>query len=476
MSPRGASRPAFDALGVLALKGFASGLVLLGGFRAVSDDDFARVVLAQRFAEAPALDPTGSSWLPLPFWVYGALQALFGPSLTVARVTASALGLASGLLVWWAARLLGSGRWAALLGAGLAALLPYAARLGVATVPEAPAAALCVLAAATLGGSARARCWGAAALFAACASRYEPWSVAAVFAVFSLRDALRLRQPGYFAAAAIALTFPLLWLLHGSVRHGDALFFVERVAAYRAALGLNESWVGRLARIPRELMAEPELMLGALVAAAWLRSRSVQLLTTQGTRRFVLALAALPLFLLLGALRGSSPTHHGERALLAVWLGAALLLGLACELARERFPLRERRLFAGSLLAAALLGGLLRTLHPVQPFQARGQEVDIGLRARQRSIERLAIDAPDFGYFAVQAAFARPWRSVPLNTHDPRAPRGADLLREKPHTVRAALARQEVQWLALPRARAPLAHAVGDVREGNADWLLLELK
>lgn len=476
MSLRGASRPALDALGVLALKAFASGLVLLGGFRAVSDDDFARVVLAQRFAEAPAIDATGSSWLPLPFWVYGTLQAVFGPSLAVARLTALALGLSSGLLVWWAARLLGSGRWGAMLGAGLAALLPYSARLGVATVPEAPAAALCVLAAATLGGSERARCWGAAALFAACASRYEAWSVAAVFAAFTLSDALRLRQPGYLAAAALALSFPLLWLVHGSVRHGDALFFVERVAAYRAALGLNESWLARLARIPRDLLAEPELMLGALVAGVWLRARSVRLLTTHGTRRFALALAGLPLFLLLGALRGSSPTHHGERALLAVWLGAALLLGAACELASARFAVRERWLFAGSLFIAALVGMLLRTLHPVQPFQARSQEVDIGLRARARSIERLAIDAPDFGYFAVQAAFASPSRSVPLNTNDPRAPRGVDLLHEKPHALRAALAIQEVRWLALPRARAPLAHAVGDVREGNADWLLLELK
>jgi hypothetical protein len=265
-------------------------------------------------------------------------------------------------------------------------------------------------------------------------------------------------------------------LLHGSVRHGDALFFVERVAAYRAALGLNESWLARLARIPRDLMTEPELMLGALAAVAWLRARSLRLLSTRGARRFAVALAALPLFLLLGALRGSSPTHHGERALLAVWLGTALLLGTACELASARLVRGERWLYAGSLLAAALVGGLLRTFHPVQPFQARSQEVDIGLRARLRGIDRLAIDAPDFGYFAVQAAFARPLRSLPLNTHDPRAATGLDVLREDPHGLRAALASQEVRWLALPKGRAPLAHAVGNVREGNADWLLLELK
>jgi hypothetical protein len=33
----------------------------------VSDDDYARVVIAQRLSLA--LDPSGTSWLPFPFWL-----------------------------------------------------------------------------------------------------------------------------------------------------------------------------------------------------------------------------------------------------------------------------------------------------------------------------------------------------------------------------------------------------------------------
>ena len=61
-------------LALVALaKAAVSALVLALGFRAVSDDDFARVVLAQEWAHAPRLDPPGTSWLPVPVWIYGAL-------------------------------------------------------------------------------------------------------------------------------------------------------------------------------------------------------------------------------------------------------------------------------------------------------------------------------------------------------------------------------------------------------------------
>ena len=83
------------------------GLAVLGsGFRAVSDDDFARVVLMQGFAHEPALDPTGTSWLPFPFWLNGAAMLLTGTSLTAARALAFAWGLLAALLLYEAGRLL----------------------------------------------------------------------------------------------------------------------------------------------------------------------------------------------------------------------------------------------------------------------------------------------------------------------------------------------------------------------------------
>src|SRR5438045_7803076 len=76
--------PAWDLLAVLAGKGAASFAVLHAGFYALSDDDFSRVVIAERFAVAPSLDPSGTSWLPLPFWLTGSAMAAFGRTLYVA--------------------------------------------------------------------------------------------------------------------------------------------------------------------------------------------------------------------------------------------------------------------------------------------------------------------------------------------------------------------------------------------------------
>ena len=56
----------------------ACGVVLALGFDHISDDDFARVTIAQTFASHPKVDPSGTSWLPFPFWAMGAAMLLFG--------------------------------------------------------------------------------------------------------------------------------------------------------------------------------------------------------------------------------------------------------------------------------------------------------------------------------------------------------------------------------------------------------------
>ena len=136
------ARSARDLAVVVLAKVAVSALVLAAGFRAVSDDDFSRVVLAQAWAHAPRLDPTGSSWLPVPFWLNGALFRVFGPTLDVARAIAFVLGAVSAALVYVAALWITGDRRAAVPGALLAAVFPWSACLGVATVPELPAAAL----------------------------------------------------------------------------------------------------------------------------------------------------------------------------------------------------------------------------------------------------------------------------------------------------------------------------------------------
>jgi hypothetical protein len=470
-----ASRLAADAALLIVLKASTGALVLWSGFRAVSDDDYARVTIAQRFAESPTLDPSGTSWLPLPFYVYGGALRLFGSSLGTARGVAMILGLSSALLVLWAGRLLGLGRFAALLGAGVGAVFPYAAYLGVAMVPEAITAALAVLAAATLGTSdVRSRLLGAGALFAATAARYEPWALSALFAALSAWDAYKARCPRLLLAAAVALAFPVLWVLHGVFRHGDATFFVSRVSAYRAALGPAEPLLARVLHTPLAFIrGEPEL--GALcVFFALPVLYQTCALTRPPLRRFSLSLLAILALSLLADLHGTAATHHAERALFAVWLGVALLLGAAANSVSE-LTVNARRSALASAAVAALLGVLVRHEYPREPFVDRRSAVDIGALARREGVSRLGIDSGDYAFFAVQAGFGKPSASTVIDDHDPRKPRPQDLLARDARAFGAALSQARVSSLVLPRSRAPLAHSLGRVRGENADWALLQL-
>ncbi len=49
---------------IVAFKVALAGLVLARGFTHVSDDDYSRTVIAERFAHVPRLDPSGTSWSP----------------------------------------------------------------------------------------------------------------------------------------------------------------------------------------------------------------------------------------------------------------------------------------------------------------------------------------------------------------------------------------------------------------------------
>src|SRR5579863_3185512 len=98
-----------DAVTLAALKLAVSVWVLTHGFSHVSDDDYARTVIAEQFAHAPRLDPSGTSWLPLPFWVLGTSMMALGRSLAVARSVAVVLGTAAVVLPYAALRSRGAG-------------------------------------------------------------------------------------------------------------------------------------------------------------------------------------------------------------------------------------------------------------------------------------------------------------------------------------------------------------------------------
>lgn len=468
-----------DAAGVLVAKGLVASLTLALGFHALSDDDFARVVIAQRWAEAPSLDPSGTSWLPLPFWLSGAAHGVFGMSFDVARSTAIQLGALGALLVWRAALLCTESRAAALVGALIAVVFPYSAWLSVATVPEGWTAALGVYALATQvpRASLGERVAGAFALMAATLSRYEAWSLVPVFAALSL---LRARREGAreLWPVALALLGPLAWLVHGALHHGSATFFVARVAAYRRALGDDATPLAlRLLRQPWAVIrAEPELVSATIVVVLG-AARAARSLSWARWRPLGLGALALLAFLTVGDLRDGAPTHHGERAVLLIWLGAALLLGdAAVSLVGAS---RGARLVTGALALAACV--IATTV--VRPWYARRDafvdrraELAAGAAARAAvgPTARLAVDADDFGFFATIAGWGAPSRAVALDDRDPRAPRPADPWASATALRERAQALGATHVVALPRHAATASHA-GRVVAAAARFSVVEL-
>ena len=462
------------ALVALAKAGL-SAIVLASGFSAVSDDDYARITIAQRFVAEPSLDPTGTSWLPFPFWLYGGVMTALGRDVEVARATAFVLGVLAALAVLVAARWVGASRSGAIIGAIAASTFPYAAWLGVATVPDFPTAALIVvgLSAATRDDG-RARAWGALALFAATLSRYEAWPVAAGFAVLSFLDARHKRAlalPG-----GIAIAGPLGWMLHGITSHGDALFFVKRVSAYKRAVGGEASFWSALVDQPLAVLrCEPELACVTLVVVG----TAVSTGHTKSLRRHLRPLALLGLllaFLVAGELRGSGATHHAERAVLAIWIWMAVL---AADVAVELWPelgARTRTVASAAVFGLALVGGLvLRPWYARRDdFIDRSREVALGQTAASlaRNGDVLVVDTPDFGFYAVIAGFQRPEHARPLDDRDPRRPAPTDPFGSK-ETLRAAL--DGARWLVTRAQRLPLVEPAGSVRHRDERYGLVEL-
>lgn len=396
-----------------------SAVVLAGGFRAVSDDDFARIVHAQEFALSPALDPTGTSWLPFPFWLGGGVMMVFGTSVTVARATAIGLGLISSLVLFAAARLLVADRRGALVGALAASVFPWSARLGVATVPELFAASLSVFALATLAARrTELRLYGALCLAVATLCRYEPWLLAGAFAVYSVIDAARDedRRGRLLAGAGLAIAGPVAWVVHNALWHGDALHFLARVSAYKKAVGGVPAGVWSLVEgYPLSLLREePELCLVAIALSSAARTVPVAF------RRPAVSLAVMIAMLSAASIRGGAPTHHVGRAVLAVWLLLAIGVG---EGARVALASPKRAHFAGLVLVVMPLGAfVLRPWYArLDSFITREHEIAIGRVVAPHLTGALAlVEARDYGFFAVQAGSGAPRRLLLDRSLDPR--------------------------------------------------------
>ncbi len=524
--------PGWD-LAVVALgKGALSLAVLSTGFVALSDDDFSRIVIAEEFVHSPSLDPSGTSWLPLPFWVHGTSMSLFGRTLATAHATSLMLGVISALCIHRAARWLRVSRPGSVLTALIASGILTAARLGVSTQPEALTAGLVVLGAAATRVDGSRRMIGGVALLAACLCRYEAWAAGAVFVLIAAYDAARgprkqrgrdvlssgfapldterqyagesdppapddaevaeaaeaasardprdpRRRLTLLAAAALAAAGPLAWIVHGAVSHDDALFFLHRVAAYRRALGATEPVVRSLFAYPTALFrAEPEVTLSALLVlrvAADRAPRALALLV-----RPTLVIGGVFVFLVVGRVLDGAPTHHAERTLLPAWTLLSVLVGegLVRGLTPVRGHVRGDAVARTVPLAIAIgvLSLLLRAGKPPEPDAARKAERDIGIAARSRvaETERLLIDTRDYGYFAVIAAFGAPERARPVDRHDPREPHPEEAFASE-ERLSELLHSSGARWLAVRADDLPVAARLGTVTDAAGDLSLLRV-
>lgn len=420
---------------VAAVHAAACAAVLALGFDHVSDDDFARVTIAQSFAHAPKLDPSGTSWLPFPFWALGGAMAAFGRSLAAARVTSVALASLAAALPYLALRMRGSTRTAALLAVAFATLSPWSLWLGASTVPESFTASFTAAGAIALGAAAAkkdeaempwpARVGFALAMLAACLSRYEPWPVAAVLAIVMAARAFTASDPrergrGVLLAAIVAAG-PLAWMAWNAHAHdGDPLHFFQRVARFKRALG--EGTVDTLPALllyPRLLLTRrPDVVLGAGAAlvVGRLFASAAQPLRRRWTVPLACAAAQLA-FLAYGNVRDGAPAHHPERALLGiVFLTAAfsadvLAATVPAALGRARLPALGLALTVALSWAVNGASGL-EDVPGRGPTELRTAQIAAGNALATDKVEHVVVTPCAFEHFALIAAYGAPERVV----------------------------------------------------------------
>jgi hypothetical protein len=405
----------------------------------------------------------------------------FGASLAKARVVAFVLGLLGAMGAWTAGRWLGLSRKASLLGVIIGCALPYAAWLGVATTPDYFASILILLACSSLARSClHIRTFGAAAIFVATLSRYEAWPVAATWAVFTSIEAVRSKNWRFAALVLLVLAAPLGWMLHGATQHCDALFFVKRVVGYRRALGVVDGGaVSHLVATPTHLLKDaPELWTIAAVSAIGALLRKQRPFRRHWLRP-LLAVFSIAVFLIAGDWRDGAATHHVGRSLLPIWLFIGLLTaGTIVSFARRTVGVTK---FVGFALVVGVYCFALVVLRPTwtkfDAFSPRIEETAIGSLASAKSAmgQRLAIDTGDYGYFAVQAAFAHPNDVAILDKHDPRLAAIPDAFASSA-TLHFALEQNQARWLVAQSTHEPCVSKISRIHFRGPTLLLAELR
>jgi hypothetical protein len=279
-------------------------------------------------------------------------------------------------------------------------------------------------------------------------------------------DARRSRSPALGLSAFVAVLPIALWLAHGAVRHGDALFFWQRVASYQRALGAGDSGSAWLA--PLAALAGHAALLAVTAFALAYRAKIRGESLAPFARGFACS-AALVAFLVVGFIGGAAPTHHAARALLPVYFF------LSCVIGHVAGPVLESGRWWNAIVAAVVAIYPWDLHRPPEDFAKRELELHVGDQARRLGAPALLVDTPDYGHLAVTAAFRRPNASTPFDDRDPRKKRRPDAF-VSIETLRARLAETPRAWLVATDAHAPLAARLGTVRARNAGFTLVEPK
>ncbi len=397
-----------DARATLLLCAFVcacSSIVLASGFRHISDDDYSRVVIAESFAHAPSLDPSGTSWLPAPFWIVGSAMMAFGRSLATARVVTMIAALIAIALCFQGALARGLSRRASTATIVIAALLPWNLWLDAAMVPEAMCGALVAFAALVFQKPGW-RVAAALALLVASLSRYEAWPACAVIAIY-FAGCCRAHAHRFFnaACAVLAAAGPFAWIAWNAISHGSPTHFLDRVANYRQSIGAaSVPLLSKVAEYPIALVRILGVM-SPIVALALIGLRSPEM-----RRRWwgpLTVSAAILLFLIWGDVRDGAPTHHPERALVALtWI----LTAFSCDFLSRR---GSSAWLVAVAIAATLPITAWRAIHQfpgADASEVRAAQIARG-RALRDKAECVTVIPCRYEHFAFIAGFGAPERA-----------------------------------------------------------------
>ena len=301
------SRPLTALLSLRVL--LAIGAIALG-FKHISDDDYARIVIAQSFAETPRLDPSGTSWLPAPFWITGTSMRLGSLAPSIARYVTLGLTLLATTLLWDTARKRIGDRSAA-VGILAVSLLPWSVWTSIPSPPE--GFTMLLLAAAIFDlGNDRPSPLVSSGLLLATLSRYEAWFLVPIYS-----SRFFFTRPFSISRSRIWALFPalgpLFWLGMNRISHGDSLHFVARVSRFHERASASSTFPGNAlspyfeALVNLSPLVTP-LAVALVIASVWKRQWRIELFSV-----FFVLLALV----VSGASHGA-PTHHFERIVLFV--------------------------------------------------------------------------------------------------------------------------------------------------------------